>query len=243
MRQQESVPMPQLPSYQRRGNLTLCTLLAKYMLDKGYTDIPLIFLDSHGVTKAVWDAKGYADKLDKCQSDDKAFEQMSLQETTILAPLDAGGSLEEATGNFLVDTMTDPAACLFVFESGNSLAMVGSSGNYYVIDVANNLFFAISSPEYIVSEYAEQYGGSGEFVAFTLSPKVVVSEPDEDASIVVSEPIQEEEAVEPKPKKPRTVRKKRTVKPPKEKEEATEPMELEQSISLPLAEVQEEIVI
>lgn len=242
MRQRDSVPMPQLPAYRRHGNSTLCTMLAKYMLDKGYTDLPLIFLDSHGVTRAVHEAKLIADKIDKCADDANVFEQMPLQESAIITPLEAD-SLEQAMGDFLVDTMTEPAACLLAFESGNCLALVGSSGNYYVIDAVHNLFFTINSPEYVVSEYAEEYGGSGAFKAYTLCAKTVVVEPEEDASVVVTETPKTDEAPEPKPKKPRVVRKKKPVVPKKEKEEATEPMALDQSICLPLAEAVDEIAI
>ena len=233
MRQRESIALPQVPVYSRHGKLTLTTLVAKYMLDKGYTDLPLLFLDSHGVFGAIRDAKLYADKIDKSAPDADVFQHMPLQETTICTPQEAN-TLEQAVGDFILDTMTDTAACILTFESGNSVALVGSSGNYYVIDVANNLFFTINSPEYVITEYCEEYGGTGAFKAHILAPKQAV-EPEEEVSVVV----EEEEAKEPKIKKPRTTVRRKKKAEPKEKEEVDEPASvlLEEGISL----VQEEL--
>lgn len=228
MRQRESISLPQLPvAYARHGKLTLTTLVAKYMLDKGYTDLPLLFLDSHGVFAAIREATTFAGKIDKSAPDADVFQHMPLQETLICSPVEPA-PLEQVVGDFILDTMTDPAACILIFDSGNSVALVGSSGNYYVIDVANNLFFTINSPEYVVTEYKEEYGGNGTFTTHILSPKQQ-NEPEEDASIVVEDAPEPEEAKEPKAKKPRVVRKKKIV--PKEKDE------LDQSINLALEQV------
>lgn len=217
MRQRDSIDMPVLslaPQNRRVVSQSISLSLVRFFLEGNNTDVDILFLDVNDIHSAIREGREYASKL--VPTDDvyqKLQAHDTLQDTRMVA-----NDIASVVDEFCRSTKSEVASLVLTFANGNVLTVVGSASNYYIFDVANQIFASVQHPLYDVMEYHSELGESGAFEAYTWSlktrvelevsptpPKKVKTGPEADDDSVA-------DGGEPKKKKARTVRKKQSKK-------------------------------
>lgn len=213
MRQRDSIDLPVLsvaPQNRRVVSQTVSLSLVRFFLEGNNTDVDILFLDVKDVHRAIREGRQYASKL---SANDDVYEKLKAHET-LQAGVLTNDSIASALDAFCSATKNTVAALVLTFANGNVLTVAGSSSNYYIFDVVNQIFASVQHPLYDVMEYHQELGESGAFLATSWSLKTFV--PVESESEAPPTPVkkqkvleeEQEEEEEPKKKKTRTNRKK-----------------------------------
>jgi hypothetical protein len=193
MDQRQSIPIvaPSTPiKWTANGKLVAAASIGRYMLCSGEWQTPVIFADTSVLNRAVAEAFDYGQKMsnptDSMLEHETMLESLGVDKTLKVTPI-CGKTTTDVIAEFM--GRQEPAVCLFVYEN-NTLCVVGSDPLYYMIDLANNCFAAIDSPEFDVLLYANDYGDTNVSAYILEVPPPVVPVP-----TVAIEPPKKKQAV------------------------------------------------
>lgn len=185
-------------------NVAVAACLTRYFLEGQNTAVEIIFLDKSEIMQAVRDGVAYGSKL---LTGDIEKVMFNVGGTDSLTRIHVKGvsDINVVMAELILLAQNRPVACIIQFENGHVLSIAGSWEKFYIFDIRNHLFTTSESPEFDVLEYHAQFGASGPFqVSFWTikeQPKPAIN------LILESESEKNQDAEEPKTKKPRIVRK------------------------------------
>ena len=154
-------------NYTLSGSFVIAVCLGRYMILSHLAETPIQFINKMLLTQGLTEAYEYATKLDNTKEFTETLTKLPLEDIEQMPS--ESKDLTETMSTLNILAMKQSFACVVAFkETNNCLLVVGHKKEFYVIDVANNIFYQTDALEYDINHY--KYG-SEQFEVLFLSIK------------------------------------------------------------------------